>query len=59
MLRILVLLVIGIAIGYFLGFGDGQKNDRNIVERLVDRAGGSMRDSLRNDIDARVDRASR
>jgi hypothetical protein len=59
MLRTLVLLVIGVAIGYFLGFGDGQKNDRNIVERLVGRAGASMRDSLRNDIDARVERASR
>ena len=59
MLRTLLLLVIGIAIGYFLGFGDAQSNERNFVERLVDRAGAGMRDSLRNDIDARVDRASR
>jgi hypothetical protein len=59
MLRTLLTIVIGIAIGYFLGFGDAQKNDRHFVERLVDRAGGSMRDSLRNDIDARVDRVGR
>lgn len=59
MLRTLLTLAIGVAIGYFLGFGDAQKNDRHIVERLVDRAGASMRDSLRNDIDARVDRIGR
>jgi hypothetical protein len=59
MLRTLLLLVFGIAIGYFLGFGDAQRHEQHLVERLVDRAGAGMRDSLRNDIDARVDRASR
>lgn len=59
MIRTILLLAVGVAIGYFLGFGDARKNQHNIVERLVDRAGGAMRDSLRNDIDARVDRASR
>jgi hypothetical protein len=59
MLRTLLLIAVGIAIGYFVGFGDARKHSQNVVERLVDRAGGAMRDSLRNDIDARVDRASR
>ena len=56
MLRVLFLLFVGIAIGYFLGFGDGRKNDQNIVTRLVERAGGAARSSVGNDIDAKYDK---
>ena len=59
MFRTIVLLIVGLAIGYFLGFGDGQKNDKNIIERLVARAGGTARGNLNNDVDSRLEKANR
>jgi hypothetical protein len=56
MLRVIVLLIVGIAIGYFLGFGDAQSHDDNIVKRLVSRAGASARGGVNNDIDARLEK---
>lgn len=57
MFRILLLLIIGIAIGYFIGFSDARTHDRHIVQRLVDRAGGAARSGLNNDVDARAEKA--
>lgn len=57
MLRILVLLIVGVAIGYFIGFNDARTHDKNVVERLVSRAGGSARTGVSNDIDARLEKA--
>jgi hypothetical protein len=54
MLKNLFLLVLGVAIGYFLGFGDAKKNDRNVVERLVERTGGKARENVKNDLDAKM-----
>jgi hypothetical protein len=34
--------VVGIAIGYFYGFGDAKKNDENVVTRVVSRVGGGV-----------------
>jgi hypothetical protein len=58
MLRILFLLIVGIAIGYMIGFNDARTHDRHIVQRLVDRAGGSARSGVSNDIDARLEKAA-
>jgi hypothetical protein len=57
MFKVLLLIVIGIAIGYFLGFNDAQKHDINIVQRVVNRAGGAARNSVSNDIDAKMEKA--
>ena len=48
-------LVVGISIGYFYGFDDAKKNDANVVERVVDRVGGSNRGKYNNDIDKWMD----
>ena len=58
-MKILFILVIGIAIGYGYGFSDAQTHTKNVVSRIVDRAGGSNRDRYSNDIDARVEKATR
>jgi hypothetical protein len=59
MFRALVLILIGITIGYFLGFGDAQTHDDNIVKRLVSRAGGAARGNLSNDVDSRLEKSGR
>ncbi len=57
MLKYVFVLVVGIAIGYFYGFGDAKKNDENVVTRVVDRVGGSNRGKYGNDIDAKMQAA--
>ena len=56
MFKVLFLIVIGVAIGYFVGFNDAQKHDANVVQRLVARAGGAARGKLDNDIDAKMEK---
>ncbi|MGH7545796.1 MAG: hypothetical protein ACREKI_06400 [Gemmatimonadota bacterium] len=36
----IALFVAALAIGYFVGFADGRRHDRNIVIRVVERVGG-------------------
>lgn len=56
MFRLLFIVFIGITIGYFMGFNDAQKHDKNVVYRVVSGVGGNSRDRLSNDIDARLER---
>lgn len=59
MLRVLFFIVIGIAIGYFLGFSDAQEHEKNIIGRTMERVGGSARDNVGNDIDKKYDKIGR
>jgi hypothetical protein len=56
MLKYLILLVIGVAVGYGLGFQDAKQNDENVVARLVSAVGGSSREKVRTDVDATMDK---
>lgn len=55
MLKVLLILAVGICIGYSIGWKDAQKNDRHIVERTVDRVGGKNRGKYDQDIDRRLE----
>ena len=57
MLKFALVLVAGIAIGYFYGFDDAKKNDDNVVTRVVERVGGSNRGKYNADIDKRMQAA--
>jgi hypothetical protein len=54
-----LLLLAGIAIGYFAGFQDAKKNDETIVARLVDRVGGDHRANVITDVDKQMQDAER
>lgn len=56
MLRLLVACVVGIMIGYFVGFSDAKTHDDNIVKRIVGRTGAGVRGNVGNDIDARLEK---
>ena len=43
-MRFILAIAIGIGIGYFAGFSDAQKHDRNIVERTVNKTGDRSRE---------------
>ena len=58
-MRYIIILIVGICIGYGYGWKDAKTHDVNIVERLVGRTGGSTRDRVNPDIDKKVDDAIR
>jgi hypothetical protein len=58
-MKLLFILLVGIAIGYRYGFSDAQTHTKNVVSRLVERTGGSNRHSYNNDVDARMERETR
>jgi hypothetical protein len=55
MLKYVILLVIGVCVGYGLGFQDAKQNDENVVARLVMRVGGNNRNNVKTDVDAQMD----
>ncbi len=59
MVKYLILLAIGVAVGYGLGFQDAKQNDQNVVARLVGAVGGANRDKVRADVDAQMDRVEK
>jgi hypothetical protein len=55
MLKLIVVLLLGLALGYSYGFKDAKKHDRTIFARSVDRIGGSARDKVRSRADEQLD----
>ena len=43
MFRRILILALGIAIGYAYGFGDAQLHDKPVTSRVLDRMGGQVR----------------
>ena len=52
MFKFLLILALGIAIGYSYGWKDAQVHEKNVAERMVDRIGGDNKDMLSSDADA-------
>lgn len=58
MMKFVLVLSVGVAIGYGIGFRDAQANHRTIVARMIERVGGSNRENFDNDLDRRTEAAS-
>lgn len=58
-MKTVLTIIIGIAIGYFLGFEDARAHEETIVTRLVDRVGGDHRANLITDVDRQMQDAER
>ena len=59
MLRMLIVLVVGLVIGYSFGFKDAKIHKNNIAVRMLDRAGGSTRDKVGSDVDKKMEQLER
>ena len=59
MIKILMILLVGAAAGYFYGFADAKQNEQHIVARTVARVGDWRRDQLSNDVDTQMERVER
>ena len=55
MKKTLFLLVVGLALGYWLGFNDAQVNEQNVAVRLINQAGGKTRETVRSNPDRQLD----
>lgn len=55
----ILLLIAGIAIGYFVGFRDARTHDETIIARMVDRVGGDHRANVITDVDKQMTDAER
>ena len=55
-MRYIVLLALGIAIGYAYGFSDAKTHDQNVVERMLNHAGGSTRGDIGTDVDSTMNK---
>jgi hypothetical protein len=53
MFKYLVILSVGVAMGYGYGWKDAQTNAKNLAERVLDRIGGETRERMGNDVDKR------
>ncbi len=59
MKRVILALIIGVAVGYKWGFGDGTNGGPSIVERTLDKFGASKVRDAQRARDKRVEEASR
>ena len=59
MLKYVILLVVGIAIGYGYGWQDAKKHKQHVLERVVARVGGKNRGAYDTNLDARADAVTR
>jgi hypothetical protein len=59
MKRVILALIIGVAVGYKWGFGEGTDGRPSIVERTLDRFGTSKVKAAQETRQRRVDEASR
>jgi hypothetical protein len=59
MKRVILALIIGVAVGYKWGFGEGTDGRPSIVERTLDRFGTSKVKAAQEARQRRVDEASR
>lgn len=59
MIKTLLILVVGVAIGYSYGFKDARAHDQNILTRTIEKVGGSNRGKYNQDIDKTMDKVGR
>ena len=58
-MKYILILVVGLAIGYGYGFQDAKKHKKSVVSRVLDRVGGSNRGKYDQDLDKKAEEASR
>lgn len=55
----IIILVVGLVVGYTFGFKDSKKHDDNIAVRAIGKIGGGSRDKVRSTVDEKMKEAER
>jgi len=58
-MRNIVILIVGLAVGYSFGYKDARTHDENIVTRIIGKVGGSSRDKVRSNADKTLEEAEK
>jgi hypothetical protein len=58
MFKFVIVLAVGISIGYFYGFDDAKKHDENLVTRVVEKV-GKKGENYRTDVDKQMEAAEK
>ena len=58
-MKYVLVLAIGLAIGYGYGFKDAKKHKTTIVSRMLEKVGGSNRGKYDQDLDKKTEEAMR
>lgn len=58
-MRYVIMLIVGLVVGYSYGFKDAKKNDENIATRIVGKVGGSSREKVKSSADKTLEEAER
>ncbi len=53
-MKYVLLLLIGMAIGYGYGFKDAKKHEKTVFSRTIDKIGGSNRGKYKTDTDKQM-----
>jgi len=53
MFKVILILLIGMAIGYAYGYSDHKKHGTTIIERSISKVGGANRGRYDQDVDKR------
>lgn len=56
MKKLVLVLLIGVAAGYQIGWQDAQKHTETVVKRTIDKVGGKTRGQYGNDVDAQMEK---
>ena len=56
-MKLILILIVGIVIGYAYGFKDAQTHRDHIVARMVGGVGGASREKVKGNIDKQVESA--
>lgn len=59
MFKFLLILALGVVIGYHYGWRDAQEHEKPIPERMLDQVGGKTRAQMGNDVDAKLGAAEK
>lgn len=54
MFKLILVLALGVVIGYHYGWSDAQVNDKPVAERMLDQVGGKTREAMGNDVDKKL-----
>jgi hypothetical protein len=59
MFKFLLILCLGVALGYGYGWKDAHLHELNVAERLVGMIGGDNKDKVSGDVDAQMVQAEK
>lgn len=57
--KFILILALGVAIGYSYGWQDAQVHEVHIAERFVQQIGGGVKDDVGGSVDGRMDKVQR